>query len=194
MTPENKIESEALETQNTANTASDVPGAPEIAQNQSVPLTQYPKPKPRIFVIHGHDEIIKNKIVNFLNQIGIEAIALRDPDHVNMALVQKNSEYADVAFAVVTLSADQFVYAKHEKPSDALLQSNQGTVFEMGYWIGKLGRDRVFALYNEQKMYRTPSKFFDALYCPMDEDGHWQKELTKRLENCHYPINRTQAK
>ena len=52
--------------------------------------------------------------------------------------------------------------------------------FELGYFIGRLGRDRVCALY--KKGVEIPSDYNGVLYIPMDRGGGWRLDLAKELK------------
>ena len=61
---------------------------------------------------------------------------------------------ADISFAIAILSADDWMYPKDGKPGDALMYAEQRIAFHLGFWIGRLGRQHVFALYYDQKSFR----------------------------------------
>ena len=54
-------------------------------------------------------------------------------------------------------------------------RARQNVVFELGYFIGRLGRNRVCALYAEGV--EIPSDYSDVLYTKLDASGAWRLEL-----------------
>ncbi len=104
-------------------------------------------------------------------------------------MAQFYAENKQITSAIVILNADDFSYSKENgTPNDAIIQTNQKVVFELGYWIAKLGREKVLALYYDQKSYRCPTKFFDVLYIPFDKKNLWQNELKSKLKDFNFNI------
>ncbi len=56
-------------------------------------------------------------------------------------------DYADVGFAVVLLSPDDFAYAKNEAATKRKLRPRQDVVFELGFLLGKLGKNNVLVFF-----------------------------------------------
>jgi len=52
-------------------------------------------------------------------------------------------------------------------------------VFELGFFIGKLGRNRVCALYEENV--ELPSDFRGVVYIPLDKEDGWKLSLLREL-------------
>ena len=58
---------------------------------------------------------------------------------------------------------------------------------ELGYFIGKLGRNKVFPLY--ESGVELPSDLHGVIYNPLDEAGNWRFQLAKELSTAGYNIN-----
>jgi predicted nucleotide-binding protein len=52
-------------------------------------------------------------------------------------------------------------------------------VFELGFYVGSLGRSRVAVLYEEGV--ELPSDMNGVLYTPLDGGGAWKPELATEL-------------
>ena len=93
----------------------------------------------QVFVVHGHDEALKNDMELFLKKIGLEPIVLhRQPDQ-GLTVIEKFERHSDVAFVVVLLTPDDVGYtqAESKKPeSKRKLESRarQNVIFEFGYF------------------------------------------------------------
>lgn len=135
----------------------------------------------RLCVTYGRNELMNKQVVSLIRELGIDPVVMQDKKHSAKPLAQFLSEYPDIAFVVAILSADDWVYPHKGKPQNAVLRADQGVVFHLGFWMGKLGRDRVFALYYDQRSFRRPGEYFDAIYTPLDKEGLWKKELVQRL-------------
>lgn len=62
-------------------------------------------------------------------------------------------------------------------------------VFELGYFLGKLGRERVIALYREDENFEMPSDYSGVLFVSYDSAGRWQFDLIKELKACGYDVD-----
>jgi len=139
------------------------------------------KKRGRVCITYGRDKIMNRQVVSLVKELGINPIVMQDKDNRTKSVAQFFTENQDVAFVIAILSADDWVYPKNGKPNDALMYADQRTIFHLGFWIGRLGRNRVFALYYDQRSFRWPTEHFDVIYTPLDRNGLWKKELVSRL-------------
>ena len=63
----------------------------------------------------------------------------------------------------------------------------QNVVFEMGYFMALLGRERVMLLLQEGV--EAPSDLKGIVYTPLDKDGTWQYRLVKELREQGYNVS-----
>lgn len=143
----------------------------------------------RIFIVHGHDEAMKQAVARTVEKIGLKPIILHEKPSKGRTTIEKFIDYSDVSFAVVLLSPDDVAYPKDRSPEDAKLRARQNVVFELGFFIGKLGRNRVLALYQEEKNFEMSSDYSGVLYTPYDDSGRWQFDLVKELKACGYDVD-----
>ena len=78
-----------------------------------------------------------------LNQLGLEGIALHEQPTTAITILEKLETYSNVGYAIVILSRDETL------PDRILAKARQNVVFEFGYFVGLLGRDRVACLIQE---------------------------------------------
>ena len=123
--------------------------------------------------------------------MGFDPVLIQNTTRTPKSMDQNLADYTDVHFAVVLLSGDEFVYPKDSKPAEARLRAGQDLVFKLGYLLGRLGKQKVFILYHEQKSFLLPTEFQHAIYTPCDKGGSWRQQLIKRLEQCGYSIDKT---
>lgn len=124
----------------------------------------------KIFVVHGHDEIAKNELEIFLKNSGLEPIVLhRQPDQ-GRTIIEKFEVYSDVGFALIILTPDDVFYTLNEENKKYELaekRARQNVIFEWGFFVGKLGRDRVCCLH--KKSVELPSDIHGVLYKPFND-------------------------
>ncbi len=153
-------------------------------------VCEFPKDGGRVCISYGRDQIMNRQVVSLIKELGIDPIVMQDKANHKKSLAQFVTEYKDVSFMIAILSADDWVYPKEGKHQDALMYADQRVVFHVGFWIGKLGRNRVFALYYDQRSFRWPTEHFDVIYTPLDRNDAWKKELVRRLEDNNIKITK----
>ncbi len=104
-----------------------------------------PLPSNKVFVVHGHDEAALQAVARFLEQLGLEAISLREQPDQGRTIIEKFEDYAaEVGFAVVLLTPDDI--AGSAAASGSATRARQNVIFELGYFAGKLGRGHACLL------------------------------------------------
>lgn len=68
-------------------------------------------------------------------------------------------------------------------------RARQNVVLELGYFLGKLGRDKVVALYREKADFEMPSDYSGVLFVPFDSQGRWQFDLVRELKASGYDVD-----
>src|SRR5574341_478069 len=74
----------------------------------------------RVFLVHGHDEEMKQTVARALETLKVNPIILHDQPSRGRTTIEKFTDNADVAFAVVLLSPDDLAYARHTSPENAM--------------------------------------------------------------------------
>jgi predicted nucleotide-binding protein len=147
-------------------------------------------PKPSVnsvFLVHGHDEATKEKVARFLEKIGLEVIILHEKVNQGMTIIEKFEEYASQAgFAIVLFTPDD---VGHPLGADEQKQprARQNVVLEMGYFIGRLKRERVCVLYKGGV--ELPSDIMGVVYHAIDEAGGWRLSVASELRQAGYQID-----
>jgi len=135
-----------------------------------------------VFIVHGHNEEMKLAAARTIGKLRLNPIILHEQPNKGKTIIEKFAENSDVAFAIVLLSADDIAYNKNEKVETAKFRARQNVIFELGYFIGKLGRDKVFVLHEIENDFEIPSDYSGVLFVPFDKTGKWQFDLVKELK------------
>lgn len=131
--------------------------------------------------MHGHDQTLKNDIEIFLKNVGLEPIVLhRQPDE-GLTIIEKLEKYADIGYAFILLTPDDVGYPvgeiqKAEKERIIEYRARQNVIFEFGYLVGRLGRNRVCCIYKEKTT------------LPTDISGLLYKKVTTSIEDVGYAL------
>ncbi len=142
----------------------------------------------KVFVVHGHDEALKQTVARTLEQLDLEPIILHEQPNKGRTIIEKFEDYSDVASAVVLLTPDDMAYESQEDPSAARPRARQNVILELGFFLGKLGRNRVAALYMGDEI-ELPTDYSGVLFIPVDSAGRWQFDLVKELKGCGIEVD-----
>ena len=156
----------------------------EIAEQEQVPSPDIPVRAPersnrKVFVVHGHDEAAREAMARFLEKIELEAIILHEQPDQGLTIIEKFEAYASqVGFAVVLLTPDDLGGSASAPPQSA--RARQNVIFELGYFVGKLGRGRACLLRKGEV--EIPSDLYGVIYTDMDAADGWKLKLVKELK------------
>jgi predicted nucleotide-binding protein len=139
-----------------------------------------------IFIVHGHDEAAKLAVARFLEKLDLNALILHEQPEGGRTIIEKIEDYSDVGFAIILLTPDDIGYAKNN-PDKTETRARQNVIFELGYFIGKLGRGNVCALYKEGV--ELPSDFQGVLYVPMDPAEGWHMKLAREMKHAGIEVD-----
>lgn len=134
----------------------------------------------KVFVVHGQDNETKIIVARFIEHCGLHPIILHEQLDQGLTVIEKFEENADVGFAVVLLTPDD-VGRLATAPEGALKpRARQNVILELGYFIGRLGRNRVCALRRGDT--ELPSDFAGVIYTPYDgADEGWKIKLAREM-------------
>lgn len=139
-----------------------------------------------VFIVHGHDEAAKQSVARFIDKLGLHAVILHEQANLNRTIIEKLERHSSVCFAVVILTPDDVGWPASDS-TQAKYRARQNVIFELGYFIGKLNRDKVCALYKGD--IELPSDYYGVLYVPLDPDGAWQLKLAKEIREAGIDID-----
>lgn len=141
--------------------------------------------KNRIFIVHGHDEAPREIVARSISTIGLDPVILHEQANRGMTIPEKLIANSNVGFAVVLLTPDDVGRAK--AASTDAPRARQNVILELGYFVGRLGRDKVCALLKYEV--EIPSDYLGVAYTPFDSQGGWRQMLAKELDAAGYDID-----
>lgn len=131
----------------------------------------------KIFIVHGHDEEMKEKVARIIEKLNFEPIILSEQPNCGKTIIEKLESYSDVRFAIV-------IYSPDDSMSDGELRGRQNVVFEHGLFIGKLGRQNVMCIRNKSVV--LPGDIDGIVYTSSNE---LQKEIIKELKSAGLDVD-----
>jgi predicted nucleotide-binding protein len=144
-----------------------------------------------LFVVHGRNEACRETVARFLEKLKLHPIILHEQPNKGRTIIEKFVDYSDVSFAVVLLTADDrggFSDTPFEKQKP---RARQNVILELGFFLGRLGRDRVCALYEDG--IEIPSDYDGVLFIPFDKAGAWRMLLAREIKETGLPIDLNDA-
>jgi predicted nucleotide-binding protein len=138
----------------------------------------------KVFVVHGHDDGAREAVARFLEQLDFEVVILNEQANRGRTVIEKVEANSDVGFAVVLLSPDDTGCVKGGTPEP---RARQNVLLELGYFIGKLDRERVCTL--KVGDFEIPSDWRGVVDEPFDKTGGWKQVLARELEAADYAID-----
>lgn len=135
-----------------------------------------------VFVVHGHDDALKEKVARIIEKQHIKAIILSEQTNKGKTIIEKFEEYADVPCAICLFTKDDIAIDKGDQKE--LFRARQNVVFETGYFMGKIGREKVIIL-SDSKI-DMPSDLSGVLYI---NNNNWETDILKELRKIGYNID-----
>jgi hypothetical protein len=144
----------------------------------------------KVFIVHGHDEAVLYKVARVIEQLSLDPIILHEQADRGRTIIEKFEVNSEVGFAIVLLTPDDSGKAKNE--DEYSLRARQNVILELGYFMGKIGRDRVCALKLDNV--EIPSDIFGVIWTDLDPSGIWKYKLGKELIAAGYNIDLSKIK
>ncbi len=143
--------------------------------------------KDKVFVVFGHNEMARLKLENFLHRSGIDPIVINQQPKAGRTIIEQIEHHSNVRFAVVLLTDDDLGAAKEDVKtvSDLKPRARQNALVELGYFMGRIGRDKTVALVSPG--IEKPSDYDGVLYISLESD--WENELKRELRAAELQVN-----
>ncbi len=133
----------------------------------------------RVFVVHGRDVAAKEEVRRLLTQLKLEPVILGEQPDQGQTVIEKFEGNADVGFAVVLLTPDD-KGGLADSSNEPQRRARQNVIFELGFFVGKLGRKKVCTLYKGNV--EIMSDYQGVIYVPMDDEG-WRLNLAQEIKS-----------
>ena len=140
----------------------------------------------KVFIVHGHDGELKESVARMIERQGIEAIILSEQANKGATIIEKFEANSDVGAAICLFTADDS--GKGNKEFDYRKRARQNVVFETGYFMGKLGRQNVIMIADEE--IEIPSDMQGVVYT---DNTYWQVAVLKELKEIGFDVDMNKA-
>ena len=133
-----------------------------------------------VFIVHGHAEGLKEEVALYITHLGLCPIVLHELPNAGRTIIEKFSDAASsTSYAVVLATGDDEGRRKYDPELPLQPRARQNVILELGFFAGKLGRDKVAVL--READVELPSDFDGVLYITADSTGTWKNTLEQEL-------------
>jgi predicted nucleotide-binding protein len=129
-------------------------------------------------VVHGRDEALRSEVCRVLEKLGVTPVVLFEQVDKGRTIIEKFEDHSDVAYAVVLITPDDEGRLRNKQQLTP--RARQNVVFELGFFYGKLGRQKVCAILKEGVEF--PSDISGVIYKTADAAGAWKFALAKEMK------------
>lgn len=137
--------------------------------------------RPRIFIVHGHDRVLLDDVRNFLaGDLRLpEPTILKETASLGSTLIEKiEREALNIDLVIVLLTPDDHVVSSDGKMASR--RARQNVIFELGYFMGLLGREhgQIVILFKDDV--EVPTDIQGVLMIDVTHGTGPEKESIKR--------------
>lgn len=154
-----------------------------------------------VFIVHGKNRKSLKELQSMLKEFGLDPIVLYEQPSGSRTIIEKLEKYSNVGYAFVILTPDDRggSFKKRSRLSGVNIlegmafSARQNVILECGYFIGRLGRDRVCCLYKGNV--ELPSDMHGIVYIRFEESIDEARDMImKELKAAGYEIAPEQRK
>jgi predicted nucleotide-binding protein len=98
-----------------------------------------------VFIIHGHNESARAQLRTLVSSFGLHPVILDEESERGMTIIEKFEYHGTLcSFAIALLTPDDKITASGD--DESRWRARQNVIFELGWFMAKLGRARVAVL------------------------------------------------
>ena len=126
-------------------------------------------------------------MARFLEKLELEPIILHEQPNLGKTLIEKIEEYTDVGFGIVLYTPCDRGMLATDDIGNMKFRARQNVVFEHGYLLGRIGRNRVCALMKEDV--ECPNDISGILYIEYGNNDAWKLELMREMKKAGLQVD-----
>ena len=150
-----------------------VPSRPSVARPNISPGNA------RVFLVHGRNEGVREAVARFVESLDLPVTILHEKPNQGRTIIDKFEAYADVGFAVILLTGDDKGGLAGDLPKSYRPRARQNVILELGFFLGRIGRERVCVLY--EPGVEIPSDYSGVLFVELDPGKGWHFQLAREM-------------
>ena len=135
-----------------------------------------------VFIVHGHNGELREAMARLIEKQKIKPIILMEQANKGATIIEKIENNSETNAAICLFTADDD--GKAANSSEVNKRARQNVVFEAGFFIGKLGRERTIIVADRQ--IELPSDLQGVVYTDVH---NWKYDVLKELKAIGYTID-----
>ena len=137
----------------------------------------------KLFFVHGTNCSTKTMVINFITELGLEPIVLKEFIAGGKTLIAEILTRSEVKFAIALLTPDNVGGIQSDNLN---FRADQNVILELGIFVGLLGRENVCGLFTGSL--QLPENYHGYEYIKIDKSGKWQEQVLKELTKAGFDI------
>lgn len=155
-----------------------------------------------VFIVHGRDAKPVRELKDLLQKVGLNPIVLHEQPSESRTIIEQLERYSDVGYVFIILTPDDIgaLRSRFVQRRPGLLikrslksflelkpRARQNVILELGFFIGKLGRDRVCCLHKGDV--ELPSDIRGMVYISFKASiNQARNKIIKELRKAGYEV------
>lgn len=141
----------------------------------------------KVFIVHGHDNAVKNEVARFIEKINLTAVILHEQTNKGQTIIEKfEKSSSNIKFAIILLTPDDLGTSK-SNPDKLFERARQNVILELGYFTGLLGRKKVCVLLKSPT--EIPGDYLGVVYIDFNNTESWKFQLVKEMKEAGLKID-----
>lgn len=134
----------------------------------------------KIFIIHGRDTSMTDKVATLLGKLKLDYTLLEYGTDEERVVKEFNKQAKECDYAIALFSADD-LGRENVSFSYERFRTSQNVIFQLGYFLSHVGKKNIMILYAEDKEIESPVNFEGFAHAPFDRAGSWKQSLLKEM-------------
>lgn len=153
--------------------------SPKSQSKESKLLTDIKKSltQKKVFIVHGKNYYLRTEVKKLLTSCGIIPIILSEQLDRGKTLIEKFETVSnECSAAIIIMSAD-------DKMKDNTVAARPNVILEMGYFMGKIGRENIIVL-KQREVTHYPSDIHGVVYKEYKKGSKdWRNKIIAELKD-----------
>lgn len=143
----------------------------------------------KALLLHSGDDEITVSVIDLLDKLGVDTVMPDSNQETSAGYMGEIAAISGLNFTIYLLNPDEKALFPGLPGKIAKTRPRQEAAYELGFLVGKLGKDRVAVLFRKEKGIDIPHDFFGVSYVPYDADGGWKINLIKLLKSAGFQVD-----
>ena len=141
----------------------------------------------QLFVVQGNNAEMNADVFETLEKLELETVVLNQNPSSEQKLIDAVNKCPNISYGVVVFSPDNSVCSKDNNVEDTKFQASQNVIFDLGFLLGKLGKNNVAAVYWPKKDFEIPDKYQGIRWIEYKQG--WYFKLINELKESNFDVD-----